>query len=408
MKPARGSVERQEELIARHPDGPIVVRGSGRAGPSANFAYLTGIRESRATLVLCASGVRIGTGAMHPGPDYVRGRMVRRLLFLPAGDALAARWGEESPYTFEQTTAQAAGVDAVLPAAQLEPVLGRLLLAAPVLWYVRAADPTLGGEDDPDTLFVERIRRRFFALRLADATPALHEMRRLKDAGEVRTIEAASEVTARALEALLARLRPGVRECELEAEITRVFRAAGAGHAFDPIVACGVHAAYPHYQSNSGIVESGKLLLVDIGARLDGYCSDVTRTYPVDGRFGGRQRKVYETVLRAQQEAIALCRPGVLLADVHARAFAVIEAAGFGPQFIHGTGHHLGLDVHDVGDVHRGLDPGAVVTIEPGIYLPEEGLGVRIEDDVLVTEGAPRVLTAGIPASIEALEARRG
>jgi Xaa-Pro aminopeptidase len=397
-------VARQERLLALHPEAAIVVRGAGRGGVNPNFVYLTGIREPRATLVLAPSGMRIQTGAKHPGPDYVRGRTVRRALFLPASDPLAARWGEEGRHTTERTTAEMARVDAVLPASELDLVLGRTLACAQRVGYVRAAEPTLGGEDDADTLFVERIRRRFFGLPLSDATPAVHEMRRLKDEYEVRAIVRAAALTGQALEALLARLRPGVREHELEAEITRVYRAAGAVHAFEPIVAGGSNAAILHYTVNEAVVESGRLLLIDTGAQLDGYCSDVTRTYPVDGRFSGRQRKVYETVLRAQEEAISLCRPGALLAEIHARAFEVIDRAGFGAQFVHGTGHHLGLEVHDPGDVHRPLAEGAVVTIEPGIYLAEEQIGVRIEDDVLVTSGAPRVLTEAIPKSVEAVE----
>jgi Xaa-Pro aminopeptidase len=124
----------------------------------------------------------------------------------------------------------------------------------------------------------------------------------------------------------------------------------------------------------------------------------------VDGKFTPRQREVYETVLRAQQAAIAACKAGALLADIHTTAYRVIQEAGFAEWFIHGTSHHLGLETHDVGDVHRPLEPGAVVTVEPGIYLTDEAIGVRIEDDVLITAEGPRILGPGIPSSVEAIE----
>ena len=126
----------------------------------------------------------------------------------------------------------------------------------------------------------------------------------------------------------------------------------------------------------------------------------------VDGRFDERQRQVYETVLRAQRAAIEMCRPGALIAELHAKAHEVIAAAGFGEFFIHGTSHHLGLETHDAGDIHRPLAEGAVITVEPGIYLPDEQIGVRIEDDVLITAAAPRILTEAIPVEAEDVERR--
>jgi Xaa-Pro aminopeptidase len=404
MLAERSHKERRRELMERCPGGLILVRGQGAAGLNPSFLYLTGIEEPRASLLLAPGGARIETGAAHPGPDYVRGRTVREILFLPATDPVAARWGEEGTATFERTQATAAGVDAIFEARRLEATLGALLQVAPVLDCVRGAPAGLVGDDGPDVEFVERVRRRLFGVAVRDATAIVHEMRRVKDTGEVRAIERALAVTAEALDRALRALRPGIAEAEIEAEITAVYRGRGARHAFEPIVAAGRNAAFPHYKSNAGPVQPGELLLLDTGACLGGYCGDITRTVPVSGRFSARQRTVYEAVLRAEREAIALCRPGALLADVHTRAFEVIAAAGFGPHFIHGTSHHLGLECHDPGDVHRPLAEGCVVTVEPGIYLPDESLGVRIEDDVLVTAAGPRVLSEAIPTSIEAIE----
>jgi Xaa-Pro aminopeptidase len=231
-------------------------------------------------------------------------------------------------------------------------------------------------------------------------------MRRLKDDDEIGAMQRAANVTAEALDLVLGLVRPGLHEYEIEAEITRVYRGRGAAHAFEPIVGAGPNALSLHYRQNAGPIGEGQLLLVDTGAKVDGYCSDVTRTYPAGGRYLHRQREVYEVVLRAQEAAIAAARPGALMGDLHATAYEVIDAAGLGEHFVHGLGHFLGLEGHDVGDLNRPLRPGAVITVEPGVYIPDEVIGVRIEDDVLITEDGCRVLTGAIPKGAEEIERR--
>jgi len=402
----RSPRDRREALMAQYGEGLILVRGATRSGVNPNFVYLTGLAEPRGALLLAPGGTRIGIGRGSPGPDYVRGRIVRQILFLPVADPLAARWGEDATATVGCVGADEARVDAVLGESELEPLLGRALEGASVLHYVRGSQPTLAGEDDDDVRFLSKVRDRFFGLTVCDATPAVHELRRAKDEAEIRRVERAIALTREAIDGVLGLVRAGMYEHEIEGEITRHYRTHGATHAFDPIVACGINAVFPHYHANSARIEPGKLLLIDTGAALDGYRSDVTRTLPVDGRFDDRQRTVYDTVLRAQREAIEMCRPGTLIADIHAKAYEVIAAAGFGEHFIHGTSHHLGLETHDAGDIHRPLVEGAVITVEPGIYLPDEEIGVRIEDDVLVTADAPRILSESIPTTAEEIERR--
>ena len=396
---------RRERLMRSSSPGLVLVRGAAGATGNRSFFYLTGLDEPRAALLLAPQGVRIETGAGHPGPGYVRGRLVRQLLFLPRADALLARWGEDSAATVESVSAERAGVDAVLPAGELESVLERALQSAAALHVVPARQPALCGEDDADASFVARVRRRFFGLEIRDAGPLVHDMRRFKDEGEVAAIERAAGATRAALERVLALLRPAIAEHELECEIGRVYRAHGGGHAFSPIVAGGVRALKLHYRENSGTLDAGSLVLIDTGAAVCGYGCDVTRTYPAGGRFDVRQREVYAAVLAAQRETIAACRPGATLADLHEIAWRSLERAGFAERFLHGTSHHIGLETHDVGDVHRPLGPGCVITVEPGVYLDDEGLGIRLEDDVLLTAGEPRVLTASIPIEPEAIEA---
>ena len=397
---------RRDALLARHPDGPILVRGASRVGVNPNFLYLTGLDAPRGALLLSPAGVRIGLGAAHPGPDYQRGRIVHQLLFLPQPTPLAARWGEDAAATVDRITAEAALVDAVLSTDELDAVLGRALGEATLFHYVRGVPATLAGPDEVDAPFLLRVRERFFGTTLRDATQSVAELRRVKDAGELRAIERAIDVTREAIDRVLELARPGLSEHEIEGEITRIYRRHGATHAFDPIVATGLNAVFPHYHANAAPIEAGQLLLVDTGAVLDGYRGDVTRTLPVERRFNRRQRQVYDVVLEAQRAAIERCRPGELLAEVHATAFTVVARAGFGEYVIHGTSHHLGLETHDAGDVHRPLVAGAVITVEPGIYIPGESLGVRIEDDVLVAHDGPRVLSAGIPSAADEIERR--
>ena len=396
---------RRRTLLGRLGAGLILVRGQGPGGAvNPSFLYLTGLAEPAGVLALARDGIRVGTGRQYPGPDYVRGRMVEQVLFLPAGSPLLSRWGEDSEVTLESVRAEDLGVDAVYATAELSAILTAWLGAVRTVHYVRGAPASLAGEADPDAAFVERIRQRFLGVELLDGTPVAHEMRRLKDAGEIEAIRRAVDVTAEALTALAGKLRKGAREHELEAEIARVYRAHGATHAFAPIVGTGPNALKLHHEKNTGTLEPGQLVLVDTGAALDGYRSDITRTLPVGGTFSPRQREVYDAVLRAADAAIALCRPGTTIGEVHARAFEVIAQAGFGEHFVHGIGHYLGLETHDAGDVHRALAAGAVVTIEPGIYLPDDAIGVRIEDDVLVSGDGPVVLSAAIPRDAAAVE----
>jgi Xaa-Pro aminopeptidase len=395
---------RRSNLMQTLEGGVLLVRGAARSGTNPSFRYLTGLDEPRGALLLAPDGVRVGVGRQHPGPDYVRGRMVRQVLFLPPADPLRARWGEDAAATLDSVDADVLGVDAVLAEGSLDGLLTSALGSDGTLHYVRATAAALRERPDPDAAFVERVRRDLFGVRVVDATPRVHALRTVKDEAEVAAIGRSIDVTAAAIGRAMSAVRAGMREFELEAVITGTYRAHGAGHAFDPIVAAGANAMLLHYGENTGPIDAGALVLVDTGACLDGYAADVTRTFPVDGRFSDRQREVYEAVLRAQEAVIASCRPGALIADLHARAFEVVDDAGFGDHFPHGTCHHLGLETHDAGDVHVPLQAGAVITVEPGAYLAEEGIGVRIEDDVLITPDGCQVLSAAIPKSVGDVE----
>ncbi|MFQ5770634.1 MAG: M24B family metallopeptidase, partial [bacterium] len=207
-------------------------------------------------------------------------------------------------------------------------------------------------------------------------------------------------------------VKPGLYEYQLEAISEYVFKRGGSEYpAFPSIVGSGPNSIVLHYSENRRKMENGDLVVIDIGAEYHGYAADVTRTIPVNGKFTGEQKRIYEIILRAQKQAITAIKPGVPFRDIHKVAKKTIEEAGYGKYFSHGTSHYLGLDAHDVGD-YGALQPGMVITVEPGIYIPEGSdldkaywnIGIRIEDDVLVTEDGYKILSDKAPKEIDDIE----
>jgi Xaa-Pro aminopeptidase len=272
---------------------------------------------------------------------------------------------------------------------------------------------------------------------VTDSATLVHEMRRRKEAPELSLMERAIDITGKAHVAAMARAAPGVYEYEIEAVLRAAFRANGSERvAYEPIVGSGCNATVLHYVKNNRQMLDGELLLIDAGCELGYYAADITRTFPVNGRFSPAQREVYEVVLAAQKAAIGAAGPGATLDHVHEAATHCIceglvalgvldgsvrdaEAEGrYKPFFMHKTSHYLGMDVHDVGRYFeagrpRPLDPGVVITVEPGLYfardaanVPERyrGIGVRIEDDVLIEPTGARVLSGLVPKELDEVE----
>ncbi len=293
--------------------------------------------------------------------------------------------------------------------------------------------------------FVTDLRRRYPEIAVRNAEPLLVSMREVKSPAEVALIQKAIDITVAAHKAAMKRILTATNEKQVHASIEHAFLESGAdGWGFPSIVAAGENATTLHYDRNDAPIARDTLLVADIGAEVDGYTADVTRTFPADGTFSDAQREIYQAVLLAQNESLPMMRPGVLWRDIHAKALDVIgrELAKLGlissnnPDearlyFMHGVGHPLGLQVHDVFDPDRKLEPGMVLTNEPGIYVraddvtrseafrklrPEQqagirraleryrGIGVRIEDDVLVTESGPKLLSGAAPRTIEEIE----
>jgi Xaa-Pro aminopeptidase len=258
---------------------------------------------------------------------------------------------------------------------------------------------------------------RLGPVEMRDLAAELAPLRQIKDADEVARLRRAIAITGDALGEAIRQARPGMYEYELEALVEYGFRRRGAERlGFPSIVGSGPNGTILHYDENRRQIRPGELVVMDVGAEYGYYSADVTRTIPISGRFDDRQRRLYELVLGAQQEAIDSVRPGSDLASLnriardHMRRHSgrLCGESGCERYFIHGLSHWLGMDVHDVGSFSRRLEPGMVFTIEPGLYIPAESLGIRIEDDILVTESGAEVLSSGIPRAVAEVEAAVG
>jgi Xaa-Pro aminopeptidase len=258
----------------------------------------------------------------------------------------------------------------------------------------------------PDLDLYGKVTARIPGVDIRNSSHFIERMRMVKSDDEIAAIEEAIRITHEGLTAVAAAMQPGMMEYQLDGVLEETFKRQGSQHmAFAPIVGAGKETTVLHYERRDQPLQSGQLLLLDVGARWNRYCADISRTFPVGGKFTTRQAEIYDIVLRAQQAAIDAIRPGITVDSVHQIARNIIRQAGYADAFIHGTSHHLGLDVHDVADYSLPLAPGMVITVEPGIYLPEEELGVRIEDDVLVTRTGSRVLSGFIPRGRSEVEA---
>jgi Xaa-Pro aminopeptidase len=377
----------------------------------AELYYLTGFAEPDAVLVL------------DPGSDAPFTMFVR-----PRDPAQELWHGRRSGVEGAQ---ERFGAQAAWPIDELPTRLPKLLGQCDVVYARFGARPQLDAV--LTTLLANgrsaRARTGRGPHMLREPGDILDEMRLVKDASEIELIREAARISADSFRATLPQIRPGMRESEIDALLEYGFRSRGAsGPAFTTITAVGGNATVLHYVDNTAILEAGDLLLLDAGARYQMYCADISRTVPVSGRFSEPQRKLYDVVLSAHAAASAACTPGAPVAGIHEAArTALIDgliAAGLWQEgqredetalkavFPHRTSHWLGLEVHDVGAyAHAGADqpmvlrPGMVLTIEPGIYLPDQNLGIRIEDDLLITDTGHEVLTATLPNQAEDIEA---
>ncbi|HEY1290361.1 MAG TPA: aminopeptidase P N-terminal domain-containing protein [Burkholderiales bacterium] len=383
----------------------------------SHFYYLSGFAEPEAALVLTAQGRSI---------LFCRERNEQREIW----DGF--RYGP-------QAARERFAFDEAYPIASLDEKMLELLENQPALHYPVGADPEW---DARAMRWLNAVRAKSRAgvmapERVQDVRAAIDNMRLVKDAQELALMRRAARIAGAAHRRAMQATRPGRREYEIEAELLHEFRRNGAQFpAYSPIVAGGPNACVLHYVSNDAALRDGELLLIDAGCELDGYASDVTRTFPVGGRFSPAQREVYDIVLAAQKAAMGKVRAGNAWNEPHDAAVRVLaqgmidlklvsgtldevlEKETYKRFYMHRTGHWLGLDVHDAGEYKpagqwRALEPGMALTVEPGLYIraaddvPERlrNIGIRIEDDVVVTRDACEVITAEAPKGVAEIEA---
>jgi Xaa-Pro aminopeptidase len=383
----------------------------------SHFYYLTGFAEPEAVLVLTAD---------HKSVLFCREKSEEREIW----DGF--RYGPEA-------ARERFGFDEAYPMALLDEKLAGLLENQPALFYPVGADPEW---DARAMRWLNAVRARARAgiaapERVQDVRSLIDHLRLVKDAQELGTMRRAARIAAAAHRRAMQTTRPARNEYEIEAELLYEFRRNGAQFpAYSPIVAGGANACVLHYVFNDAPLREGDLLLIDAGCELDGYASDITRTFPVSGRFSAAQREVYEIVLAAQKAAMDKVRSGRAWNEPHDAAVRVLaqgmldlklvsgtleevlEKETYKRFYMHRTGHWLGLDVHDAGEYKRAgqwraLEPGMTLTVEPGLYIraandvPERlrNIGIRIEDDVVVTQGDCEVITAEAPKGVAEIEA---
>ena len=421
--PNRLFVRNRANLAAQLPPKSIAVFTANEAMPrngddffpfrqQSDFYWLTGINEENAFLVIA--------------PDYPDETM-REVLFIEPYDEVKATWQGE-----------------MLDAKQATELSGIKTVKGSDAFWMTLNDFAYSGYGDTIFLnsyeypkyecavgtiqqrFVKQVKERYPMHQFGRTAPILNALRMVKSKEEIEVMQQACDITAKAFRRCLATVKPGMYEYQVQAEIDYVFKQNNAtGHAYAPIIAGGKNGCCLHYSKNQSLLNDGDLLLFDIGCELNNYASDLSRTIPVNGKFTERQKECYNAVLRVMKEITKLYKVGGTIDQINKTTGQLMEqemvALGlftadelkrqdpdkplYKKYLMHGMAHHIGLDVHDSIDKFKPFAPGMILSCEPGIYIREEGIGIRIENDLLVTEGEPINLFEGLPTEIEEIEA---
>jgi Xaa-Pro aminopeptidase len=372
--------------------------------------YLSGVDQEESILVLSPN-------ASNPAHKEV--------LFLKETSELIAIW--EGEKLTKETALQVSGIKTVYWLQQFPVIFKQLMAECDAIYlntneHLRASTEVETREDR----FIKKVRIDYPAHQTLKSAPILHKIRAIKSQVEIDLMQTACNITEAGFRRLLGFVKPGVWEYEIEAELVHEFiKRRSKGFAYTPIIASGKSACVLHYIENNNLCQDGEVILLDVAAEYANYSSDLTRCLPVNGRFSERQKAVYNAVLHVKKEAEKLLVPGTLLPDYHKQVGLLMEEQlvllglislddiknqkpewpAYKKYFMHGTSHFIGLDTHDVGLWHQPIQAGMVFTCEPGIYIPEESLGIRLEDDLVVQEkGEPFNLMKNIPLEAEAIE----
>jgi Xaa-Pro aminopeptidase len=375
---------------------------------NADLFYLTGLDQEKSILMLFPN---------HPLEAN------REMVFVVKTNDLMVTWYGHK-YTLEQAR-EISGIKTIKWLDDFDAILKDLILRAECV-YLNQNENTRFFTDVPsrDLRFAQKLRQDYPLIAFKRVAPLISELRTMKEPEEIAMMQKACDITGKAFRRVLGFTRPGVMEYEIEAEVIHEFIRNGAsGHSYSPIIASGANACILHYNENDRPCNDGDLILFDFGAEYGNYAADLSRTIPANGKFTPRQRQVYDALLRVMRKAIKLLVPETTIDKWHAEVCLIMEKELIGlglfteedvknqdpasPMFfkyyMHGTGHFLGLDVHDVGSKQQLLQHGMVITCEPGIYIQEEGIGIRLENDIMVAD-EPVDLMAGIPLDPDEIE----
>ena len=403
LKPGSVAVFNSNDILPTNADGSLPLRQNN------DLFYLSGIDQEESILVLF---------------PHAHDPAHREVLFLKETNSEIAIW--EGAKHSKKTAYETSGIKTVYWLQNFEKVFKSIVCEAENVYlntneHLRASIET----ETRDSRFIKWMKEHYPLHKYERIAPIMHSLRSVKSAWEIDLLQEAMDITEKSFRRVLSFIKPGVWEYEIEAEYMHEFlRNRSRGFAYTPIIASGFNACVLHYIENNQQCKEGDVLLMDVGAEYGNYNADMTRCVPVSGKFSARQKEVYNAVLHVMKEATKLLRPGTLLGDYHKEVGKLMEAQllklnlitdtdiknqnpespAYKKYFMHGTSHFLGLDVHDVGLWHKPIQPGMVFTVEPGIYIREESLGIRLENNILVTESSPRDLFAKFPIEAEEIE----
>lgn len=390
---------------------PTNADGTMRFRQNSDLFYLTGVDQEETILLLFPD---------HPEKKF------REVLFLRETSELIATW-EGHKLTRDEARA-VSGIETILWTTDFHRVLNTALTMGGAEFIYLNTNEHYRAEvavETRDSRFIQWCKEKYPLHKYERVAPILSKLRAVKSKEEIEQMQMACDITNNAFRRVLKFVKPGVKEYEIEAEFIHEFLRNGSrGFAYEPIIASGANSCVLHYVENNKVCKAGDVLLLDVGAEYGNYNADMTRTIPVNGTFTKRQKDVYNAVLRIKRAAIKLLKPGVLYYDYHKEVQKITEAELiklklidktdvknqnpakplFMKYFMHGTGHHLGLDVHDTGNMYSKMQTGMVWTVEPGIYIKEEGLGVRLENNVVIEKNGVRDLMKNIPVEAEEIE----
>ena len=388
---------------------PTNADGTMRFRQNNDLFYLSGIDQEESILLIA--------------PDCPNPSM-REVLFLRETNEHIAIW-EGHKYTKEEAQ-EASGIENIQWLANFDQVFNTVMALSERI-YLNTNEHLRAGVvvETRDARFIKTCKERFPLHEYERLAPIMHELRGAKEPAEIDQLQIACDITEKGFRRILNFVKPGVTEFEIEAEYLHEFvRNRSKGFAYEPIIASGASACVLHYIENNKACQDRDLLLMDVGAEYGNYNADMTRTIPVSGRFTERQKAVYNAVFRVHKEAMNMLRPGVTIQDYHKEVGLIMqsELIGLGlidmtdiknqdpnwpaykKYFMHGTSHHLGLDVHDVGTMHGPITPGMVFTVEPGIYIREEGIGIRLENNIVIQKDGYFDLMRNIPIEADEIE----